>query len=67
MSRRQSVYPASILKSILDKRRKQGSIPAPLKWGIDNEAVAVTEYKKRCVNGSFDVKDCGLVVNPSWP
>ena len=64
MKRKQSIHPTSIIKLMLEKHRKYGCTPTSLTWGIENESVAVQNYKQLYINGSFDVRDCGFVVNP---
>ena len=43
----QNIWPKAIIKSITRARAtEKGSLPAPLKWGIDNEDVAITRYSE---------------------
>ena len=68
MNRRHSVHPTSIIKAVLEKcGRKPTNMPAPLKWGIENEHAAIEEYKKYQDFTSCDIQVCGFVVNPKWP
>ena len=64
MNRRPSIYPKSLVDAITNKKMKN-SMPASLRWGIDNEDVAIRKYLE-IVDG-LDVKKCGLVVSPKWP
>ena len=64
---RQSMYPASTIKLILEKPKKHCSLLPPLKWGIESESVALQDYKKMYIQESVDVINCGLVVNPKLP
>ena len=59
------MHPASLIKLICEKSKKHTT--PPLKWGIENEKIAVQEYKKQYMHETFDVIDCGLVVSPKWP
>ena len=68
MNRRQNVYPTSLIKCIVDKKyRKNRNVPASLKWGINNESVAISEYEKCEDLCGKKVEDCGFVVFPSCP
>ena len=68
MNRRQTLYPTSLIKCIVDKTyRKLNNMPASLKWGINNESVAISEYEKREDLCGKKVEDCGFVVFPSCP
>ena len=68
MNRRQSVYPNSLIKCIVDKTsRKSNNMPASLKWGINNEKVAISKYENHEDLCGKKVEDCGFVVFPSCP
>ncbi len=45
MNRRETIYPASISQSIINKQNFV-RMPKPLKWGIENEKVALDSYTK---------------------
>ena len=67
MNRRETIYPASIVKSIIDQKKTQ-SMPASLKWGIENEKVALDDYiKNNLGTNSQEVMESGLVINPKYP
>ena len=66
MNRRQNIHPKSLIDEIMHKKQNvRGSMPAALKWGIDNEDVAITQYME--IINDAEVKKCGLVVSPRWP
>ena len=68
MNRRQSLYPNSLIKCIDDKTsRKSNNMPASLKWGINNEKVAISKYENNEDLCGKKVEDCGFVVFPSCP
>ena len=51
MNRRQNIHPKSLIDAIMHKKQNvRGSMPAALKWGIDNEDVAINPI----VVGLFD-------------
>ena len=41
-------------------------MPTSIKWGIDNEPVALEKYRAK-KGEDILVADCGLVINPAWP
>ncbi len=64
MNRKANIHPSSL--SITNKNMKYGkSVPAPLRWGIENEDIAFEKYIK--VNLHYVIKKCGFVINPKWP
>ena len=66
MNRRQNIHPKSLIDEIMHKKQNvRGSMPAALKWGIDNEDVAIKQYME--IINDAEVKKCGLVVSPRWP
>ena len=43
-------------------------MPAPLKWGVENEANTIKKYIARySVLENLQVEQCGLVINPAIP
>ena len=66
MNRREAIYPTSIVKSIINQK-KSHTMPAALKWGIENEKVALDGYTKNYLEDDMEVMEIGLVVNPKWP
>lgn len=69
LNRRESVYPKSILNKVLAVN-KTSRIPASCRWGLENEAVALEQYKNKVneiTNNSFNIYHYGLIINPKWP
>ena len=60
--------PGTVKRSIvanINKTSTSTSRMSPsLKWGIDNEHVALEMCKSK---SGEEVADCGLIINPSWP
>ena len=68
ISRRKSMYPSSLVKSITTQHNKPlATVPKPLQWGIDNEIKAILKYEEDMLKGDGVVRSCGLVVSPKWP
>ena len=70
LKRRKSIYPKSILNTLLDNKASKMKCPAPCKWGKDNEAEAVKQYLTVKQNSECHVNvcsSCGLIVNCSFP
>jgi hypothetical protein len=68
MSRRKTVEPNSIVRTITEKTKCHSSrMPVSLQWGIENESNAVEKYKNLRNKENLEVKSCGLVVSPRWP
>lgn len=67
MNRRKTLHPTTIIKSIVEKRLKPKTarMPAPLKWGLDKEIVAIDQYQS--LASCRKVEQCGFVINPEWP
>jgi len=67
MNRRKRLHPTSLIKSILEKRPKPNAlqIPASLRWGLDNEEVAIQQYQS--LTKCKEIGKCGFVINPKWP
>ena len=64
--RRKNVFPQSMLNAIINnKLSSTHTMPVALKWGIENEDVALQKYRE--INCNIEVHKCGLVVSPKWP
>ena len=69
INRRKSIEPKTIKNQILTSNKVLSeNMPAPLKWGIENEANAIKKYTaKYSVLENLEVEQCGLVINPAIP
>ena len=68
INRRKTLFPTTLVKLILQKSMNKGrNTPAPLKWGLENESVAIGEYLKQKYLLPTAIESCGLVVNPKYP
>ncbi|XP_065067596.1 uncharacterized protein LOC135693138 [Rhopilema esculentum] len=66
LNRRPNNYPSSLIKAVLDKNKYcLESMPAPLRWGINNENTAIAKYSEH--NPELEVKKCGFIISPKWP
>ena len=62
------MFSTTLVKLVLQKSMKKGqNTPAPLKWGLENESVAIQEYVKQAYLLPTAIDSCGLVVNPKYP
>ncbi|KXJ29264.1 hypothetical protein AC249_AIPGENE29029 [Exaiptasia diaphana] len=64
INRRENIAPVSIITSIKKTSSSLSRLTPSLKWGIDNEHVALEMYTSK---SGEEVADCGLIINPSWP
>lgn len=62
INRRKSIYPKSIIKSILSNKTPFKS--EACQWGHDKEKVAISMYEQKF---NVNVESCGLIINPKWP
>ena len=68
INRRKTLFPTTLVKLILQKSMNKGrNTPAQLKWGLENENVAIGEYLKQHYLLPTAIESCGLVVNPKYP
>ena len=69
INRRKSIEPKTINNQILTSNKVLSEkLPAPLKWGIENEPNARKKYTARySVLDNLEVDQCGLVINPAIP
>ena len=67
INRCKSIEPKTIKNQILKSNKVLSeNMPAPLKWGVENEANAIKKYIARySVLESLHVQQCGLVINPA--
>lgn len=66
VNRRESALPVSLIESIKKANTTSTRMPPSIKWGIDNEPVALEKYRAK-KGKDILVADCGLVINPAWP
>ncbi|XP_065068608.1 uncharacterized protein LOC135693945 [Rhopilema esculentum] len=66
MNRRKTIYPASIVKTIIEKKEHRSGLPLSLRWGLEKESDAKLLYQEQ-LGDELIVEKCGLVVNPMWP
>ncbi len=64
--RRENIFPKSIIEQIGKGIETRKLKTAALQWGIDNEKVALAKYKQE-FSESYQVIECGLMINPKWP
>eukprot|EP00112_Aurelia_sp_Birch-Aquarium-sp1_P004784 Seg1542.8 transcript_id=Seg1542.8/GoldUCD/mRNA.D3Y31 product="U3 small nucleolar RNA-associated protein 21" protein_id=Seg1542.8/GoldUCD/D3Y31 len=65
LNRRRTVYPKSLIQTVIEKKETRSNVmPVALRWGIDNEAVAIAKYE---AYSGVIIKKCGLVISPEWP
>ena len=62
------MFSTTLVNLILQKSMNKGrNTPAALKWGLENESVAIEEYLKQKSLLPTAIESCGLVVNPEYP
>ena len=69
LKRRKQIYPKTLLKKLQSQPQKH-KVPAPCKWGKDNEEIAAEKYMKFKQEKNEQVKvcaSCGLIVNRAYP
>ncbi len=66
MNRKESIFPKSLIEQLPKTNDNLTSRTLSIKWGKENEAVALKKYKTLLTN-SLQVKLSGFVVNPQWP
>ncbi|XP_065069968.1 uncharacterized protein LOC135694980 [Rhopilema esculentum] len=66
---RKNIWPKAIINSITRARAtEKENLPAPLKWGIVYEDVAITRYiESKRLDGNFQIKKCGFIINTAIP
>ena len=64
INRRKKIFPKSIIETITKTGTGKKLVTASLKWGTDNESVAIKKYQEE---HAMIVIESGLIINPKWP